>query len=85
MSLLVLTPFWMADGDAFADARDALGTFLAAAEGLHARLGRAPDGSSAAGSSARESIDDVHITENMTVSISANMAAAEHALLTAAS
>jgi len=59
LSLLVLTPFWMADGDAFADARDALGTFLAAAEGLHARLGRAPDGSSAAGSSARESIDDV--------------------------
>ena len=32
-----------------------------------------------------ESIDDVHITENMTVSISANMAAAEHAVLTAAS
>ena len=48
--------FWMIDGDAFADARDALGTFLAAAEGLHGRL---PDGSSAAGSSARESIDDV--------------------------
>jgi hypothetical protein len=30
-------------------------------------------------------IDDVNITENMTVSISANMAAAEHAVLTAAS
>ena len=54
-----LVLFWMTDGDAFADARDALGTFRAAAEGLHARLGRAPDGSSAAGSSARESIDDV--------------------------
>ena len=30
-------------------------------------------------------IDDVHTTENMTVFISANMAAAEHAVLTAAS
>ena len=30
-------------------------------------------------------IDAVNITENMTVSISANMAAADHAVLTAAS